>query len=222
METAASHPLQTIDLSLVDALVVPASVHDIDGRFMHMNAGAERASGHTNHELVGRRYTELLPAGERHHVEAQFRRAVERGEPTDFETMFVDAGGHLRGTRAQQLPLRDGDEIVGVLILAFDVRTLPPVAHAGEPQPRLTRRQREILDLVAAGLSTPEVAERLTLSTETVRNHLRNIFRELKAHTRLEALAAAQRVGLLAAPPLGPQPADPAAGLGGGARHQPK
>ncbi len=76
------------------------------------------------------------------------------------------------------------------------------------PDPRLTPRQREILDLIASGLSTAEVARELTLSPETVRNHLRNASRELRAHTRVEAIATAQRLGLLSAPPLGPQPSD--------------
>ena len=48
-------------------------------------------------------------------------------------------------------------------------------------------------------------AKRLSLSTETVRNHLRSVFRELNAHTRVEAIAAAQRFGLLASPPWTPR-----------------
>lgn len=77
-----------------------------------------------------------------------------------------------------------------------------------EPDPRLTPRQREILELIASGLSTAEVARELTLSPETVRNHLRNASRELRAHTRVEAIATAQRLGLLAAPVLRPQRPD--------------
>ena len=173
---------------------------------MHMNAAAERASGKSNAEMIGGHYTDLLPPKARANVEAQFRRAV-RGEPTDFETVFVDGNGRIRGVRAQQLPLRDRGEIVGVLILAFDVRQ-PPERSSFGLHPRLTPRQREILDLIAAGLSTSEIADELTLSAETVRNHLRRVFRELNAHTRLEAIAAAQRLGLLAAPPLAPQPND--------------
>src|SRR6266567_7307631 len=118
--------LQAADLWLVDSLVVPVSLHDVGGRFVHMNAAAERASGYSNAEMVGRHITDLLRPEGRDIVETQFRRAVERGEPTDFETVFVDAGGQLRGTRAQHLPLRDDDTIVGILILAFDVRRLPP------------------------------------------------------------------------------------------------
>jgi PAS domain S-box-containing protein len=200
--------LQDVDLRLVDSLVVPASLHDVEGRFVHMNSAAERASGRSNAQLLGRHFTELLPREARENVEAQFRRAVERGEPTDFETVFVDASGHLRGVRAQHLPLRDDDSVVGVLILAFDVRRPPSEPIRVLPDPRLTPRQREILSLIASGLSTSEVARELTLSPETVRNHLRNAFRELRAHTRVEAIAAAQRLGLLAAPALGPQARD--------------
>jgi PAS domain S-box-containing protein len=202
------HRLKDIGLSLVDSLVVPASLHDVEGRFVHVNAAAERASGHSKAELLGGHFTDLLHPEARENVVAQFRRAVEHGEPTHFETVFIDAAGHLRGVGAQHLPLRDGDTIVGVLILAFDVRRPPSEPIRLNADPRLTSRQREILELVASGLSTAEVAKELTLSSETVRNHLRSVFRELGVHNRVEAIVAAQRMGLLAAPPLGPQPLD--------------
>src|SRR5438876_1504491 len=115
-----------------------------------MNAAAERASGKSNAEVVGGHFTDSLPPEARKSVAAQFRRAVERGEPTDFETVFVDSSGHLRGVRAQHLPLRSGGSIVGVLILAFDARRPPSVLTGLEPQPRLTPRQHEILGLIAA------------------------------------------------------------------------
>ena len=210
IHTVAAMPLrlQDLDLWLVDSLVVPVSIHDVDGRFVHANPAAERAAGFSNAYLLGRHFTELVRTEERAGVERQFRRAVEQGEPTDFETAFVDAGGHLRGVRAQHLPLRDGDTVIGVFILAFEVRRPPSEPVRLNPDPRLTPRQREILGLIASGLSTAEVARQLTLSPETVRNHLRHASRELRAHTRVEAIAAAQRLGLLAAPALGPQPFD--------------
>jgi PAS domain S-box-containing protein len=203
------HSFQDVDMWLVDSLVVPASLHDVDGRFLHMNAAAERASGKSNAQARGTHFTDPLPPEERRNVAAQFRRAVERGEPTDFETVFVDEGGHLRSVRAQHLPLRSEGAIVGVLILAFDARR--PLSGLGshESEPRLTPRQREVLDLIASGLSTAEIAKQLTLSTETVRNHVRSLFRELRAHTRPEAIATARRLGLLAPPALGPQPPGP-------------
>jgi PAS domain S-box-containing protein len=198
-------PFRDVDFSLVDSLVIPASVHDVEGRFVHMNEAAERASGKTNAQLLGHYFTELLPPEARASVTAQFRRAVQ-GEPTDFETVFIDASGQLRGVRAQHLPLRSGGAIVGVFILAFDARRPPSGSVGLDPQPRLTPRQREVLGLIASGLSTAEIAAQLTISPETVRNHLRSLFSELHVHTRLEAIAAAQRLGLLAPQALGPQP----------------
>jgi len=203
-----AHGLQAVDLWLVDSLVVPASLHDVNGRFVRMNAAAERASGYSNAQMVGRHITDLLSPEGRAVVESQFRRAAEHGEPTDFETVFVDAGGQIRGVRAQHLPLRDGETIVGVLTLAFEVRRAPTEPIRLKPDPRLTPRQREILELIASGLSTAEVARELTLSPETVRNHLRNASKELRAHTRVEAIATAQRLGLLAARVLRPQRSD--------------
>jgi PAS domain S-box-containing protein len=182
----------------------PASLHDVDGRFVHLNAAAERAIGLSRAQLLGRHFTEPVPQEARENVAEQFRRAVECGQPTDFETVFIDASGQLRGVRAQHLPLCSGDAIVGVLILAFAARRPPSVGP--HPQPRLTPRQREILNLIAAGLSTSEMAEKLSISTETVRNHLRSVFTELDVHTRLEAIATAQRLGLLAPRALRPQP----------------
>jgi PAS domain S-box-containing protein len=196
---------QDVDLWLVDNLVVPASLHDVDGRFVHVNAAAERASGLSRGELLGHHFTEPVLPELRTNVSEHFRRAAECGEPTDFETVFTDGNGHLRGVRAQHLPLRSGDEIVGVLILAFGAHRLPRNPRRGAPQPRLTARQREILELIGSGLTTSEIATRLSISRETVRNHLRSVFAELDVHTRLEAIATARRLGLLAPPALGPE-----------------
>ena len=202
-----SRPLNERDLWLIDSLVVPVALYDAEGRCVRINAPAELASGLTNAQMVGRHFTDLVPPESRANVEEQFRRVVEHGEPTDFETVFIDAGGHRRVSRAQQLPVRDGDAIVGVLILAFEGRAQSELIGL-RPLPQLTPRQQEILELIASGRSTAEIARALTLSSETVRNHLRNLFRELHAHTRVEAIATAQRLGLLAAPVLGPQQTD--------------
>jgi PAS domain S-box-containing protein len=201
--------LQDVNMWLIDSLMVPASLHDVEGRFLHVNEAAERASGNSRAYWLGRSFTDPLPPEARPKVAAHFRRAVQQGEPTDFETVFIDAHGTRRGVRAQHLPLRSAGEIVGVLILAYDVRSLPPEPIDLERNPQLTPRQHEILDLIDAGLSTSDIAQRLTLSTETVRNHVRSLLRELRVHTRLEAVAAARRLGLLAPPGLQPQAPDP-------------
>lgn len=64
-----------------------------------------------------------------------------------------------------------------------------------EDQPPLTEREHEVLELVAAGLQNSNIAERLFVSAETVKSHLRNILFKLDARTRAQAVAIALRAG---------------------------
>ena len=94
--------LQDVDLWLVDSLVVPASLHDTQGRFVHVNKAAERASGFSNAQWIGRHLTERLPPEARRRVKALFRLAVERGEPTELQA------GQIVGFLALVLPATAG------------------------------------------------------------------------------------------------------------------
>ena len=64
----------------------------------------------------------------------------------------------------------------------------------------LTTREREILGLITAGSSNRQIAERLYLSVNTVRNHVRHILAKLDAHSKLEAVSVAVREGIVAYP----------------------
>jgi len=79
------------------------------------------------------------------------------------------------------------------------VITRTPVAtHPGPVAPeRLTPRQYEVLQLVAGGATTDEIAALLQLSRETVRNHVQAVLRRLNAKNRLEAVAIARRDALV-------------------------
>lgn len=61
----------------------------------------------------------------------------------------------------------------------------------------LTRREREVLVLLATGASNQAIADRLILSLHTVRNHVQRILDKLGAHSKLEAVAIATREGLI-------------------------
>lgn len=69
--------------------------------------------------------------------------------------------------------------------------------HAQEGIGALSRREREVLALVAEGLNNRAIAERLFISENTVKNHVRNIHEKLGVHTRMEAVVRAVREGLL-------------------------
>jgi DNA-binding CsgD family transcriptional regulator len=67
-----------------------------------------------------------------------------------------------------------------------------------EEASRLTKREREVLQGLADGLSRPEVAERLFLSPDTVRSHTGRIYRKIGAKTSAEAVAIAIRAEVIA------------------------
>lgn len=69
-----------------------------------------------------------------------------------------------------------------------------------ERQPGLSPREREIMDLLAQGLNGEQVAERLVLSSETVKTHVRNAMTKLEAATRVHAIAIALRDGYISPP----------------------
>ena len=64
---------------------------------------------------------------------------------------------------------------------------------ARAPHPNLTPRQAEILALISEGRSSEQIANEMHLSVETVRNHVRGIFRNLGVRSRLEPVAIANR-----------------------------
>lgn len=68
---------------------------------------------------------------------------------------------------------------------------------AGEPSPRLTARETEILALVAEGLSNPGIAERLTIGESTVKTHLLHVFEKLGVSDRTRAVTRAMELGII-------------------------
>lgn len=76
--------------------------------------------------------------------------------------------------------------------LADQVRT-----HQSDQRPTLTRREHEVLERAATGLSAPEIARELSISTATVKTHLRSLYEKLGVSERAAAVAEAMRRGLL-------------------------
>lgn len=58
---------------------------------------------------------------------------------------------------------------------------------------RMTRREREVIELIGEGLSNKEIAQRLNIATHTVKSHVRNVMEKLALHTRLQIAAYSHR-----------------------------
>jgi len=79
--------------------------------------------------------------------------------------------------------------------LIRDLQTAPARGVGMRPvRSTLTAREWEVLDLLCAGASTPDIATQLELSSATLRSHLKSIYRKLEVHSRADAVSAAKRL----------------------------
>jgi DNA-binding NarL/FixJ family response regulator len=104
-----------------------------------------------------------------------------------------DGTEFLRAVRA----VAEGEALFGPAVAARIAGFLaggPPTAR--EAFPELRAREREVLDLLAAGHSNAQIAARLYLSPKTVKNHITAIFDKLQVADRAQAIVAAREAGL--------------------------
>jgi len=109
-------------------------------------------------------------------------------------TRVVEAGG--AGLMQKSARLNDLANAVrrvaaGQAVFGDDLLPMRPLNSP------LTRREHQMLVLMADGANTGEIAERLHVARNTVRNHVQSVLTKLEAHSQLEAVAIARRAGLL-------------------------
>ena len=115
---------------------------------------------------------------------ASARRARRRGAVGGGRPAGVHAGA--RGPGPRRVPAAGRRPAV----------RSPAVRRPLPPEPRLTDRETEILRLVAKGLTYPQIAARLTLSTRTVQNHVRNTLTKLQLHNKAQLVRYALEKGV--------------------------
>jgi DNA-binding NarL/FixJ family response regulator len=89
-----------------------------------------------------------------------------------------------------------GEAILGAGVAERVIAHFAQPASRPTPLPQLTEREREVLRLVAEGLTNPAIAERLYVSPKTVRNHVSNILMKLQVGSRSDASRKAREAGI--------------------------
>ena len=150
----------------------------------------------------------LQQSGETAPALGALEEAVTRSEPEGIVRPVLDAGllapGVLDGLLAALKRKSPACwEYVDILLAALlaDQPTLTPGAEPSRPAHALleplSERELEVLRLLAAGLTNPQIAARLVITTGTVKAHTANIFRKLDAANRTQAVSIAREIRLV-------------------------
>jgi PAS domain S-box-containing protein len=183
-----------------------------DGRVAVWNRAAERILGWSAKEVFGRPCCEVLAGGDGRGNSICYQGCdvtgqVRLGEPVEhFEMKTRTKAGQAvwLDVSILEAPVTNGNRPTTVhlfrditatkkLLEIVQERTAPAAQSNGNGASGLTKREIEILQLMAAGANTKVLAERLNVSPATVRNHAQNIFAKLDVHSRLEAVAWANQ-----------------------------
>jgi PAS domain S-box-containing protein len=185
------------------------------GRVVLWNRAAEKILGWSAREVIGRSCCDVFVGADEHgnrlcYQGCHVMSLVRLGEPVqhfDMQTRtkagkavwldisILEAPSSDPGGATAIHLFRDvtaGRELLRLVHERFQAPTTPPAETT-----LLTRRELEILRLMAGGANTKRLAERLNVSPATIRNHAQNIFAKLGVHSRLEAVAFATQHRLL-------------------------
>ncbi len=128
---------------------------------------------------------------------------VSEDEDDLLAAMKAGASGYvLKGVSSQELlaivRAVSGGEVYVAPTLAFALLREMSKPPAADPLAELSVRERQVLELVAMGLSNQEIGQRLGLAEKTVKHYMTNILTKLQVRSRVEAALLAHRAGLTA------------------------
>jgi PAS domain S-box-containing protein len=170
---------------------------DDERRVVDVNGAYLTLVGHRRGDLIGRPIFQFVVGGPLASP-AEWRAALASGRFTGEAELRTAAGGTASVQWAATVEVVTGRRLV--LVVALSTSTWGGRfrrASTLEPTPgTLSRREREIVRLVAMGNSGPEIASELNISHDTVRTHARNAMLKLGARSRAHLVAKALGDGL--------------------------
>jgi LuxR family maltose regulon positive regulatory protein len=145
----------------------------------------------------------LHAGGDTNQAVDTLERALTLAEPRCFYRIFVDEGQPMARLLYKALNRGIAPDYVNQLLQAFPIDELEQVelsvsqvSVSSYIEP-LSEREIEVLQLIAEGLTNPEIATRLILSLYTVKTHTRNIYSKLGVNNRTQAVSKARTLGIL-------------------------
>ena len=190
-ETDLFEALSADVLQMLERVGVPAYIVDGHRRIRWQNAASIGLVG----DLRGRLDGSVLAPKDLACAREAFARKQQGASHTELEVSVARRDGTRVRVAVNSVPLKNAD---GAVIGSFGlIQVLGEIDASFERAPPLSPRERETLTLLAAGYSTAQMAQQMSIAKETVRNHVKGLLRSLGARSRVEAVAKGRRVGLI-------------------------
>lgn len=138
-------------------------------------------------ELIAKSIEESIRPEERERAARDWEASLQSGEYTGTRVLLRADGTEVQVDFAARLADIGGRRLA-IYVIAADDPACVPSAGLVDKLP-LRAREREVVTLIALGLDTAEIAEKLYISPSTVRTHVRNAMARLGAHTRAQLVA---------------------------------
>lgn len=168
------------------------------------NGAAEQLTGIPASDAIGRPCWEVLGGVDERgslvcHPRCSGARLAGEGWPVHCQHLLVRTSNGRRRVTVSTIAVRGNGEPLYLHVLrdGLEVTENDGSRPNGRP-PKLTPRQLEVLTLIGRGYSAKAIADELGIAEPTVRNHIRAVLVELRAHSQLAAVAAARRWQLIA------------------------
>jgi len=212
---------------LVDSTSDSAFAADGSGQIVAWNHAAEAMFGMSATDAMGKMCGEIIQGADecgpvcsadctvqqavrKHHPVGNFDLQVETASGRQWCNVSVLIADEDNSTMpysihiVRQIDVRKRLELLvrdfvvtGSGLSAEQATALISSAHAPARETELSERERDVLKLLAKGVTTTTVAKQLHISRTTVNNHIQHILRKLDSHTRLEAIRRAEHAGLI-------------------------
>jgi len=182
----------------------PMLIADDQRRWVTGNAAACDLLGLAREEVPWHTMDDFTPPNERKRLEEQWEAFLTSGAAEGWYHLYVPDRGPVPvefSATANVLPARHLSVFIPPEVSAEEAEsalahsTWRPVVAEESVRLELTEREREVMTLVACGLQSGDIAQRLFLSPETVKSHVQNAMAKLGAHTRAHAVAIALVTG---------------------------
>jgi DNA-binding CsgD family transcriptional regulator len=181
---------------VLDGSAVPMLIVDGGRRYVEVNRPARLAFRLTLAEMRRYRIDDLTPPDALPTMETAWARLIGTGCVAGPYEVAEPDGGTFDVVYCGVADILPGLHLLAFVIAGWPADELVVVDPTGAV-PRLTPREREVLELAAEGFSGPQIAEQLVLSPRTVKRHFDNLYARLGVGDRAAAVARGLRHGLI-------------------------